>query len=188
MGPSQRADKATTTIHGTPTAMRALQALAEQTTYCECQLPVNRPLHPHSVAWLTTRRTRAMRLSKLVGLTATLFLATCGGAGGPGGQPLSVEKRASTPPSGPGDAPILTMVIRPGYDPTQLGRRIAGRSATVQLAPQTPQENMPVGILRTTYRVTLQPGHGCEALTRASREPGVRRAYLGAYPGQYPDC
>jgi hypothetical protein len=107
---------------------------------------------------------------------------------GAGGQPLSVEKRASTPPSGPGDAPILTMVIKPGYDPTQLGRRIAGRSATVQLAPQTPQENMPVGILRTTYRVTLQPGHGCEALTRAYREPGVRRAYLGAYPGQYPDC
>jgi hypothetical protein len=88
----------------------------------------------------------------------------------------------------PDGAPFLTVVIKRGYDPTQLGRRIAGPTAIVELAPQAPRENVPVGILRTTYRVSLQPGHDCEALARAYREEGVRRAYLGAFPGQYPDC
>ena len=105
---------------------------------------------------------------------------------------MSGDNQALAPPaeptSGTGGAPFLTMVIKPGYDPTQLGRRIAGLAAMVEPAPQTPQENMPVGILRTTYRVTLEPGQDCEALTRARKEPGVRWAYLGAFPGQYPGC
>ena len=63
MGPSQRADKATTTIHGTPTAMRVQQALAEHTTYCGCQLAVNRRPRPGRVRVASERRyTRAVRL------------------------------------------------------------------------------------------------------------------------------
>ena len=114
-----------------------------------------------------------------------------GGAGreaGGGGEPTSSTSPAVGRSSSAPWAPFVTMVIRPGYNPTELGRRIAGPLATVQLEPQTPQENVPVGILRTTYRVTLPPGGGSEALARARRERGVRRAYLGAFPGQYPDC
>lgn len=85
-------------------------------------------------------------------------------------------------------AEILTMVIKVGYDPVQLGRRIAGPSALVERVPQAPTENVPMGILRTTYRVSLRRGEACEALTRARQERGVRRAYLGAFPGQFPDC
>jgi hypothetical protein len=115
-----------------------------------------------------------------------------GGVGRGQAPPPGGGNEASSPPpetpSTAAGAPFLTMVVKSGYDPLQLGRRIAGPSATVHLAPQTPQENMPVGILRATYRVSLQPRHGCEALARAYREEGVRRAYLGAFPGQYPDC
>ena len=135
-----------------------------------------------------------MRPIQLVGLVTTLALVACGGVPRQGAEQSRAggDNQGSAPPSEPtsslGSAPFLTMVIKPGYNPSQLGRRIAGPSATVQLAPQMPQENMPVGILRTTYRVTLQPGHDCEALTRARLEPGVRWAYLGAFPGQFPDC
>ena len=173
--------------------MQARRALAELKTYCLCPLSVNWQLQSGRTV-SPRRQTKAVRSIQLVGLVTTLALVACGGVPRQGAEPLRAggENQGSAPPSEPtsslGGAPFLTMVIKPGYNPSQLGRRIAGPSATVQLAPQMPQENMPVGILRTTYRVTLQPGDDCEALTRARLEPGVRWAYLGTFPGQFPDC
>ncbi len=62
---------------------------------------------------------------------------------------------------------------------------MAGPQATVQQAPQRHQENLPMAVLRNTYRVTIQRGQEAEALTRARSDPQVLRAYFGEYPGQY---
>jgi hypothetical protein len=123
-----------------------------------------------------------MHVSRLVGLLATLALVGCGAMGPP--------SKSSHPRDGgqASSAPFLTMVVKPGINASEVGQRIVGANAIVQLAPQTPQENLPAVIRRSTYRVAVEQGHECEALTRARNEPGVMRAYLGEYPGQYPDC
>jgi len=123
-----------------------------------------------------------MNVSRLVGLLAMLALVGCGAVGPPNGPSRPREGGQST------TARFITMVVKPGINASEVGRRIVGANAIVQLAPQTPQENLPAVIRRSTYRVTVEQGHECEALTRARNEPGVMRAYLGEYPGQYPDC
>lgn len=96
-----------------------------------------------------------------------------------------VPPGAPTPdPNGPS---FLTVVLRPGEDPTAVGHRIAGPDALVRQAPQTPQENLPAAIRRRTYRIRLLKGQEAEALRKAQIDPGVMRAYLGEYPGQYPE-
>jgi hypothetical protein len=129
-----------------------------------------------------------MNVSRLVGLLAMLALVGCGAVGPPNKSSLPPDGGQSPQPQGETAAPFITMVVKPGIDATEVGRRIVGANAIVQLAPQTPQENLPTVIRRSTYRVTVEQGHECEALTRARNEPGVMRAYLGEYPGQYPDC
>ncbi|MGI8563611.1 MAG: hypothetical protein ACR2MZ_08675 [Candidatus Dormibacter sp.] len=138
----------------------------------------------------SVRRLRALAawLMVLAAVTAT----SCGSPSrmtgsqnsAPSSQPY-VPPGAPTPdPNGP---PFLTVVLRPGEDPTAVGHRIAGAAASVSQAPQTPQENLPAAIRRRTYRIGLLKGQGVEALRRAQTDPGVMRAYLGEYPGQYPE-
>ncbi len=129
-----------------------------------------------------------MNLSRVVGVLAVLTLVGCGAVGQPPNPQQPPGGGQSPEPQGETGAPFLTIVVKPGTNPIQVGRRIVGANTTVQLAPQEPQENLPAVIRRSTYRVSLEPGHECEALTRARSEPGVMRAYLGEYPGQYPDC
>ncbi len=96
-----------------------------------------------------------------------------------------VAPGAPTPdPNGP---TYLTVVLRPGGDPAAVGRRIAGPDAVVNQAPQRPQENLPQAIRRRTYRISLVPGHEADALRKGKTDPEVMRAYLGEYPGQYPE-
>ena len=68
-----------------------------------------------------------------------------------------------------------------------MGQRIAGLGATVRQAPQIHQENMPQTILRRTYQVGLVKGQELDSLRKARADPDVSRAYLGEYPGQYPE-
>jgi hypothetical protein len=100
--------------------------------------------------------------------------------------------QGATPPGAPNPDPhgpkFLTIVVKPGADPVAVGRRIAGPSAAVHQAPQQPQENLPHIILRWTYRVVVAKDHELEALGRAQTDSDVSQAYLGEYPGQYPEA
>ncbi len=80
------------------------------------------------------------------------------------------------------------MVLKAGVDAASVGQRVAGPNTTVYLAYPGHQENMPELVRRSTYRVSIDQGYGCEALAKARNDPDVRSAYLGEYPGQYVDC
>jgi hypothetical protein len=124
-------------------------------------------------------------------LFAALTLSACG----------SVSRIANSRPSSTPDQPFvpgaptrdpagpsfITVVLKAGADPAAVGQRIAGPGTMVAQVPQTHEENVPRTILRRTFRVSLEKGHADEALLRAKADPGVARAYLGEYPGQYPD-
>ena len=100
------------------------------------------------------------------------------------GQP-SVPPGAPTPdPSGP---TFLTVVLKPGADPSAVGHRIAGPEASVHQVLQRRQENLPRRVLASTYRVDVVRGHELEALKKAKTDPDVQQAYFGEYPGQYPE-
>jgi hypothetical protein len=100
------------------------------------------------------------------------------------GRP-SVPPRAPTPdPNGP---TFLTVVLKPGVDASAVGQRIAGPQASVHQVLERRQENRPRRFLPSTYRVDLVKGHEFEALKKARADRDVQQAYLGEYPGQYPE-
>ena len=82
---------------------------------------------------------------------------------------------------------FLTVVIKAGYDPTQLGRRIAGQTAVVARAPRTPRRTCRSGFSALPTGSAWSQGTSERRWPGPYREEGVRRAYLGAFPGQYPD-
>jgi hypothetical protein len=98
-------------------------------------------------------------------------------------QPL-VPGAPTPDPAGPS---FVTVVLQAGADPATVGQRIAGPGAMVSQVPQIHEENVPQTILGRTFRVSVVKGHADEALRMAKADPGVARAYLGEYPGQYPD-
>jgi hypothetical protein len=91
------------------------------------------------------------------------------------------------PTPDPGGPSFVTVVLKAGVDPAAMGQRIGGPGATVLQVPQIHEENVPQTIMRRTFRVSLVKGQATEALRKAKADPGVARAYLGEYPGQYPD-
>jgi hypothetical protein len=125
-------------------------------------------------------------------IVGALAVVSCGSVGRVSGSHPSatpgapyVAPGAPTPdPQGP---TFLTVVLKPGADPVTVGNRIAGPDATVRQAPQIHQENLPLALLRRTYRVNLIRGQEIEALKRGRTDPEVTRAYFGEYPGQYPE-
>ncbi|MDQ6949426.1 MAG: hypothetical protein M3256_25045 [Actinomycetota bacterium] len=68
-----------------------------------------------------------------------------------------------------------------------VGHRIAGAQASIHQVLQRRQENLPRRVLPSTYQVDVVKGHQLEFLKKARTDPDVQQAYLGAYPGQYPE-
>ncbi len=141
-------------------------------------------------ATASVARLRAVGASLMV--LAAVGAASCGSLSrladsknsAPSSQPYVAPGAPTPDPNGP---TFLTVVLRPGEDPIAVGRRVAGPDAVVRQAPQTPQENLPAAIRRRTYRIELARGQEVEALRKAQTDMGVMRAYLGEYPGQYPE-
>ncbi len=121
----------------------------------------------------------------LVVLTA-LAITACGSVARleSGQKPPPAPGAPSPDPNGPA---FVTVVLQPAADPARVAERVVGPGAVAQQAPQRPQENLPQAILRRTYRVSLIRGKEGAALARARADPEVMRAYLGEYPGQYPE-
>jgi hypothetical protein len=124
-----------------------------------------------------------LALLAVTGCGSVSRMASSSPSAGPG-QP-SVPPGAPTPD--PGGPTFLTVVLKPGADPSAVAHRITGPEASVHQVLQRRQENLPRRVLASTYRVDLVKGHELEALRKATADPDVQQAYLGEYPGQYPE-
>jgi hypothetical protein len=115
----------------------------------------------------------------LFGMAATVIVGAYG----------SVRRLVAgpTPTGGPqaSASSQVTFVVRPGADPTLVGRRIAGPNATVSHAypGRRPQENLPQGVILRSFVVNVPVGQAQEALQRARADPDVQLAYAGRPPG-----
>ena len=132
------------------------------------------------------REREDVRLLTLVGVALTLTtMLACGAGHGREERPPTSKASPSSPGSQegrgsppPGASTTLVFVVRPGADPTAVGRRIAGPDAVVTHGPQGYQENVPRTIAVRTYQVQVGPGEEQAALGRARADRDVQLAYL----------
>jgi hypothetical protein len=110
----------------------------------------------------------------LAGAAAVGLAAAACGSVSRAGQP-----RQTPAPSFAADQPVITFVIRPGANPLDVGRRIAGPAARVNPAYR---DNAPAA-LRQVFVVAIQAGDEQAALRRAQSDPDVQQAWFGLHLG-----
>jgi hypothetical protein len=110
----------------------------------------------------------------MAGAAAAAVVAACGSVTRAG------QSQQTAAPSFAADQPVITFVIRPGANPLDVGRRIAGPTARVNPAFR---DNAGSAALRRVFVVAVQRGDEQAALRRAQSDPDVQQAWFGRHLG-----
>jgi hypothetical protein len=130
------------------------------------------PAARRSVWAVSVRRRTFLALG---GAAAVALVAAACGSVTRAGRPSQAPA-----PSFAADQPVITFVIRPGANPLDVGRRIAGPTARVNPAYR---DNAGSAALRRVFVVAVQPGDEQPALSRAQSDPDVQQAWFGRHLG-----